>query len=88
MLWESAEQSYAQQAIPNTRLKSMNTNRTNFPKRISKGFISLTTYQKWVVILLGCLVLSQIPTAVNQTAGTFLGIRCRHAFVRGRMPLR
>lgn len=66
----------------------MNTNRAKFPKRISKGFISLTTYQKWVVILLGFLVLSQIPTAVNQAVGTFSGIRCRHAFVRGRIPAR
>ncbi|KZR70392.1 hypothetical protein PMIT1313_00445 [Prochlorococcus marinus str. MIT 1313] len=66
----------------------MNTNRTNFPKRISKGFVSLTTYQKWVVILLGCLVLSQIPAAVNQTVGTFSGIKCRHTFVHGRIPLR
>ncbi len=66
----------------------MNSNRTNFPKRISKGFVSLTTYQKWVVVLLGCLVFSQIPTAVNQTVGTFSGIKCRHAFVRGLIPLR
>ncbi len=66
----------------------MNTNRANFRKRLSKGFISLTTYQKWVVILLGCLVLSQIPTAINQTAGTFSGIACRNAFVRGRIQLR
>ncbi len=66
----------------------MNTNRTNFKKRLSKGFISLTTYQKWVVVLLGCIALSQIPTAVNQTVGAFSGITCRNAFVRSHLPLK
>ncbi len=66
----------------------MNTNRTNFTKRLSKGFISLTTYQKWVVLLLGCIALSQIPTAVNQTVGAFSGMSCHNAFAHGRLPLK